>query len=261
MRVGVVFLYRAGFRLLPTLPSRPRPSLLSLLLARSAVLPPLLLLLLLLLLLGPPLLLVLLVLLALLVLVLRLLLPFPRTRFLETKKKHTQETPGVANGPPGNSTCVSVLRFVRFFGGRFPFFPICFTRLPFFFVLRPVAASPHAAASVGGHLAAAAAAAAASAAVFAADRILAISGVALVVFVVVSVRFVAVVAFGAGGVANVPHHAAGAWGKQQKNKILSAAQRENKRIDRSATLTRRLQAPAFFREHQLHLKKEQNRKK
>ena len=86
----------------------------------------------------------------------------------------------------------------------------------------------------------AAAVAVAAAAVFAAERILATPGVVLVVVVVcVSVRVVAVVAFGAGGVANVPHHAAGAWGNRTKNEVYTAAQRRNKSIDRTVTLLRK----------------------
>ena len=107
---GVVFQYRGGIRLLPTLPSRPRPSLLSLLLARSAILP--------LLLLGPPLLLIPLV---LLVLVLRVLLPSrplllllaPRTRVLETDKKKSARDSWPGKRAPENRTRVSAFRFAR----------------------------------------------------------------------------------------------------------------------------------------------------
>ena len=91
---------------------------------------------------------------------------------------------------------------------------------------------------------------------FAAEPISAIPGVPLAAVVVVSVRFVAVVAFGAGGVANAPHHAAGAWGKRQKNQNTHCrARKKNKTVDKTATLMRRKLALAPFRERPLRLAK------
>ena len=69
-------------------------------------------------------------------------------------------------------------------------------------------------------------------AALAAERISATPGVVLRAVVAVLVRVIAVVAFGAGAVANVPHHAARVWGNQTKKITIQAAtQRKNDTID------------------------------